>query len=149
MGDVMPVESRPARLVERFYNEVWNCADEAVAHEILHADFSFRGSLDAEKSGPHGFVDYMRAVHSALGEYRCEIVDLLETDLRVAARMRFVGRHQGVFFGVASTGRLIEWTGAAFFTTNRIQITDLWVLGDIDAVKKQLGVHADAGFEAS
>ena len=28
------------RLVEQFYYEVWNNADEAVAREILHPDFS-------------------------------------------------------------------------------------------------------------
>ena len=28
----------PKELVERFYNEVWNSADEAVAREILHKD---------------------------------------------------------------------------------------------------------------
>jgi len=33
----------PKRLVERFYHEVWNRADEVVAREILHPEFCFRG----------------------------------------------------------------------------------------------------------
>ena len=32
-------------LVERFYNEVWNQADEKVAREILAKDCKFLGSL--------------------------------------------------------------------------------------------------------
>ena len=29
------MQQSPTQLVERFYHEVWNRADEAVAHEIL------------------------------------------------------------------------------------------------------------------
>jgi hypothetical protein len=32
-------------MIERFYAEVWNCSDERVAHEFLHPEFAFRGSL--------------------------------------------------------------------------------------------------------
>ena len=42
----------PKRLIERFYNELWNRADEVVAREILHPEFCFRGSLGEEKRGP-------------------------------------------------------------------------------------------------
>jgi predicted ester cyclase len=31
------------------------------------------------------------------------------------------------------------WSGAAFFHIIRSQIVSLWVLGDVDAVKRQLG----------
>ena len=112
----------PRRLVERFYHELWNLGDEAVANEILHRDLCFRGSLGRERRGPEGFLDYMRAVRPALGRYECIIDDLIEGDLRAAARMRFKGIHNGEFFGVPATGREIVWTGAAFFTTNGRQI---------------------------
>jgi predicted ester cyclase len=56
------------------------------------------------------------------------------------------GIHNGEFFGVPATGREIIWTGAAFFTTNGRQIIELWVLGDIDAVKQQLGAGSAAPF---
>ncbi len=135
----------PRLLVARFYHELWNLGVEAVAHEILHADFRFRGSLEAERQGPDGFLDYMRAVRSALTQYECIIDDLIEAGLRAAARMRFKGIHTSEFFGVPPTGREIVWSGAAFFTTNGYQITELWVLGDIDAVKRQL----DAGSASS
>jgi len=129
----------PQELVERFYHEVWNRADEDVAREILHADFQFRGSLGPVYRGPDGFIGYMRSVHAALANYICEIVDLITAEDRAVARMRFTGLHQDSFFGVEATGRNIEWSGAAFFTCRHGKITALWVLGDIDAVKKQLG----------
>lgn len=138
----MPIP--PSRLIERFYHEVWNEADEAVAREILHPEFRFRASLGPEKSGPDGFIEYMRLIHAALSGYTCTIEDIIEQGERAAARMRFAGLHRGPLFGVAPTGLRIAWSGAAFFTTDGRQITSLWVLGDVDAVKQQLGQGSSA-----
>jgi steroid delta-isomerase-like uncharacterized protein len=134
--------SEPEMLVRRFYDEVWNRMDEAVAHEILASDFRFRGSLGPEKVGVDGFLEYMRSVHRALGDYECVIVDLIVTNGRAGARMSFHGRHQADFFGVPATGLHIEWAGAAFFETSDHKISKLWVLGDIDSVKLQLSSRA-------
>lgn len=134
----------PKELVERFYNEMWNGGDESVAREILDAGFLFRGSLGPERRGQKGFIEYMRSIHKALGHYVCIIEELIATDDRAAARMIFKGEHQASFFGVEATGREIKWAGAAFFRTNGERITELWVLGDIDSVKQQLGAEASA-----
>jgi predicted ester cyclase len=135
-----------ARLVGRFYDEVWNRADEAVAREILHPAFRFRASLGPERTGPDGFIAYLRAVHAALGAYTCVVEELVACEGRTAARMRFSGLHRGAFFGVAATGRTITWAGAAFFHTDATQIASLWVLGDVDGVKQQLGAAAASRF---
>ena len=136
----------PKTLVERFYHEVWNRADEDVAREILVEDFRFRGSLGPEKVGRDGFIDYMRSIHVALADYTCIIEDLVATENRAAARMIFKGVHQAEFFGVAATGREIAWAGAAFFEIAEGRIAALWVLGDIDSVKAQLGEGASSSF---
>jgi predicted ester cyclase len=136
----------PKTLVERFYTEVWNRADEQVAREILHPDFRFRASLGPERRGPDGFIDYMRSIHTALANYTCIIDDLIVTESRAAARMTFRGLHRGRFFDVQPTGRDIRWSGAAFFTTEGKQIVELWVLGDVDSVKQQLNARSGAAF---
>jgi len=136
----------PRALVECFYLDVWNKADESAAHRILHPQFRFRASLGPERTGPAGFCDYMRAIHRALGEYTCIIDDIVTEERRASARMRFTGLHRAEFFGVSATGRRITWAGAAFFTTDGTQITDLWVLGDVDAVKAQLGAASQVSF---
>src|SRR6516225_9855142 len=53
-------------LVQRFYREVWNKADETVAREILHAGLRFKASLGPVRTGPEGFIDYMRSIHAGL-----------------------------------------------------------------------------------
>ena len=146
MPDTAPIS--PDRLVRRFYEEVWNNADEAVAHEILSKDFAFRGSLGPEKTGVEGFLDYAHAVHTAFRDFHCSIQDLVVEDDRAAARMLFSGMHQAPVYGVPETDEIITWAGAAFFETDGRQITKLWVLGDIDSVKTQLGATATASFTA-
>ena len=128
----------PNELVERFYNVVWNEADEAEARKILSPDFRFRGSLGPELRGPGGFIAYMRTLRVALENFTCIIDEMIATQDRVAARLSFHGTHRGKFFGVEPTGREIRWSGAAFFTVRGGTITELWVLGDIDAVKRQV-----------
>jgi len=128
----------PRALVERFYCEVWNSADERAAREILQGDFRFRASLGPELRGPGGFIAYLRSVHAALENFTCTIEELIATEDRAAARMSFRGIHRGKLFGFAATGREIRWSGAAFFRTGGGLIAELWVLGDVDAVKRQL-----------
>lgn len=130
--------STPTELVERFYNVVWKNADEAEATRLLDADFRFRGSLGPELKGPDGFIAYMRSVHAALEGFTCQIEEIITADERVAARMTFHGRHRAKLFGVAPTGRDIRWSGAAFFKTRGDKITSLWVLGDIEGLRRQL-----------
>ncbi len=129
----------PKHLIERFYHEVWNTASEGVAREILHKGFVFRASLGPKRSGPEGFIKYMHEIRDALPDFICNIQEIITEDKQAVARMEFVGTHDGVFYGVAPTGKKISWAGAGFFKTNGQQITELWVLGDIDAVKQQLG----------
>ena len=136
----------PRTLVERFYAEVWTQADETVAREILHPRLSFKASLGPERTGPDGFIAYMRSVHAALADYKCIIEDLVTTEDRAAARLRFVGVHRADFFGVPATGREITWAGGAFFRVADGQLAEIWVLGDIDSVKSQLGAESAAGF---
>jgi predicted ester cyclase len=125
-------------LVERFYNLVWNKADETEARRILARDFRFRGSLGPELHGPDGFIAYMRSVHAALGGFTCQIEEVIAAGDQAAARMSFYGRHRGRFFGIEPSGREIRWSGAAFFKTRGGTIIGLWVLGDIEEVRRQL-----------
>ena len=131
-------EPPSARLVRRFYDEVWNQADEAVAREILAADLSFRGSIGEERVGAEGFIDYMRKIHRAFADYHCRIDDLVAETASAAARMTFAGLHCDSLWGEKPTGHTVTWAGAAFFTIRDDQIATIWVLGDTDALRRQL-----------
>jgi hypothetical protein len=40
----------------------------------------------------------------------------------------------------------VTWSGAAFFAIADQRIKDIWVLGDIDSIRQQLGAPRDASF---
>lgn len=131
-------ESLSALLVRRFYEEVWNQADEAVAREILAADLSFRGSIGEERVGAEGFIDYMRKIHRAFADYHCRIDHLVAETDSAAARMTFAGLHCGSLWGERPTGHTVTWAGAAFFAVGDGQIASIWVLGDTETLRRQL-----------
>jgi steroid delta-isomerase-like uncharacterized protein len=124
--------------VNRFYREVWNRPDLSVVPEILAPDVSFRGSLGAVMTGHAQFREYVRDVTRALGEYRCDIENLVAEADQVVSRMMFSGVHRDTFLGVPATGRRVAWAGAAFFTFDDGLISDLWVLGDLYGLHEQL-----------
>ncbi|HET7269899.1 MAG TPA: hypothetical protein VFI90_02320 [Rubrobacter sp.] len=46
-------------VIERFYNQMWNCWDFAVADEIISPSVRFRGSLGSTLEGLDDFKAYM------------------------------------------------------------------------------------------
>ncbi len=124
--------------VRRFYHDIWNIPDVSVVPEVLHPELTFRGSLGAVKQGHDEFIEYLASVTAALGEYRCEIDEMVEEGNRVVARMTFAGVHRAPFLGFAPTGKMVSWSGAAFFRFEGELVRDLWVLGDVQSLMQQL-----------
>lgn len=130
----------PARdLVLRFYQRLWNAWDDAAVEETLGPDITFRGSLGPTTVGRDGWRGYRDDVRRGAPDFHNEVLDLIATGDRAAARLQFTGTHLGAILGIPATGRAFAYTGAAFFTTANGLITDIWVLGDLDALRQQLG----------
>ena len=129
-------------IIQAFYEEIWNKHDTSKISELLQADCTFRGSLGHEQHGREGFAAYVDFVHAALGDYRCEIQEVIAEGNKAFARMQFSGVHRGEFFGYPPTGKRVEWAGAALFTFAGEQIAALWVLGDVHGLLQQLARNA-------
>lgn len=147
----MMSEELHLRSVRTFYEQLWNAHDLSCLPDLVEPDVTFRGSLGAERHGLGGLADYVDEVHEAFGGYRCEVDDLLADERSAAARLTFSGLHRGTVLGVAPTGRPVSWSGAAFFrfsstkssvgftrSEGDIRISEIWVLGDLDALRTQL-----------
>lgn len=128
------------KLVESFYERIWNAGDLEAVADLLSEDFLFRGSLGAERRGREGFKDYVRSVREALANYQCEILECVTEDRRAFSKMRFSGIHTTEFRGYLPTGMPVHWLGAALFRFEENIISELWVLGDLaglDAILKK------------
>lgn len=138
--------SVPVReLVSIFYEKFWNEISLGIAEEILHPEVTFRGSVGLGATGRREVCDYVLMVTSALSDYRCDIVELTAEEMRASAKVRFSGVHMGEFLGFPPTGRRVEWMGAAFFAADEGMLRDIWVLGDLDSLRSQLGLWASPG----
>lgn len=136
--------SQQKEIVLRFYDAIWNNADKSVIHELLTEDFILRGSLgQSQHRGLRGFELYMDFIRRALGNYRCEVVEMVEEGNKLYARMLYSGVHRGELFGYGPTHGKIKWDGVAVFTFADNRIAELWVLGDVHSVIKQLSRYIE------
>jgi len=125
-------------LVVRYYEEMWNRWDFAVADEIIGERLVFRGSLGANVEGREGFTEYMRTVQRAFPDFHNRVEELIAENDRVAARLTYSGTHQGELFGIGATGRRVSYVGAALFRISEGRIVEGWVLGDVHGLISQL-----------
>jgi predicted ester cyclase len=133
------------KVVEDFYQRIWNDENLDAAAELLKPEFSFRGSLGKEMWGREAFKDYVRSVRAALADYQCEILSCVAAASQAFAKMCFSGRHVAAFRGYEPTGKLIQWLGAALFRFEDSMIAELWVLGDLaglDSLLKTLAAES-------
>lgn len=125
-------------LVRRWYEDIWNCWDEALFERILDPAIELRDSLGQTCYGFSGVAAYMRFVRSVFPEFHNEVGEVVEEGGRVFARLRYTGTHRGELFGIPATGRRIWYMGAALFRFRRGRTRMGWVLGDADGLKRQL-----------
>ncbi|MDH3376505.1 MAG: ester cyclase [Gammaproteobacteria bacterium] len=125
--------------VHNFYETIWNLHDASEVNNVLHPDFTFRGSLGHENKGRGGFIGYVDMVHAALGEYRCIIDELVAAGDKVFARMTFTGVRNGHFMDYAPSKKRLSWSGYALVTFIDNKVSDLWALADLKFLELRLG----------
>ena len=125
-------------LIHRFYRDMWNRFDKSVFGEILAEDIKFRGSLGQDAVGYEEFAAYMDVIRRAFPDFTNTIEEIVSEGDRSVARLTYCGTHQGEVLGIAPTGRTIEYAGVAFFRFREGRIAEVWVLGDVYGLLKQL-----------
>lgn len=125
-------------LIEKWYLEMWNEWKTDIFPEILVPEITFRGSLGQEKKGYNGLNEYMDYIKSAFPDFHNEIELIITEKNQSFAKLKYSGTHKGEIFGFKPTNRKIEYYGTAVFTFENEKIKDVWVLGDIFGLMKQL-----------
>jgi|SRR5262245_4152053 steroid delta-isomerase-like uncharacterized protein len=125
-------------LVRRYYEELWNRWDFALADELLAEGLTFRGSLGVTVRGRDGFKGYMEAVRRAFPDFHNRVEELVAEGDTVAARLTYTGTHRGELFGIRPTGRFVTYVGVAIFRIAAGRISEGWVLGDVHGLTEQL-----------
>ncbi len=137
----MSAEANKA-LVRRYYEQLWNRWDFALADQIIAQDIAFRGSLGIAVRGREGFQQYMRTVRAAFPDFQNHIQELVAEGDKVVARLAYRGTHRGELFGIRATGKQVSYAGVAIFRIADGKILEGWVLGDTLGLLRQLGASS-------
>jgi predicted ester cyclase len=118
---------------------MWNRFDKAIISDILSEDLQFRGSLGQSKHGHAEFGDYVDLIQRAFPDFSNEVEEIISEGDKAFAKLSYRGTHRGEIFGIAPTGRVIQYAGAAVFKFKGDLIVEVWVLGDVYGLISQLG----------
>ena len=130
-------------LVRRFYDELWIRFDETLIPVLLTEDVTVRGALGRHAVGHAAFADYMRLVRSAFPDFEQTVEEVVVDAVggSAFARLQCRGTHHGALLGLPATGRRVSYEAAARFETRAGRIADVWVLGDLHSLVRQIGTE--------
>ena len=127
-------------LVRRFYDDLWNRFDTALIPVLLTEDVTVRGALGRHAAGHAAFADYLELVRGAFPDFE-QTIEEMDVDAvggSAFVRLHCRGTHRDALLGLPATGRLINCEGAARFETRDGRIADIWILGDLHSLVRQL-----------
>lgn len=130
-------------LTRAFYGDVIAKADISRLGEFCHDNVTFRSSLGHLKEGMDGLAEFMATTGSALRNFECHIDDILSERNKVCARLTFSGIHDlGDLLLFKPSGAPVTWEGVAVITFKGDKIADIWTLGDVHSLLKQLAASS-------
>ena len=130
-------------ITRAFYEDVIAKADVSRLAEFCRDNVTFRSSLGHLKQGMDGLAEFMVTTGSALSDFECHIDDILSERNKVCARITFSGTHDlGDLLLFKPSGAPVVWEGVAVITFKGEKIADIWTLGDVHSLLKQLAASS-------
>jgi steroid delta-isomerase-like uncharacterized protein len=83
-------------------------------------------------------VGFFGARVKALPDLKVTIETSVHDDDKAAASFVYEGTHQGVYFGIAPTGKTLRFTSCDIFRVANGRIVEHWGMGDIAGILAQL-----------
>jgi steroid delta-isomerase-like uncharacterized protein len=129
---------RNRRLIDAWYQRMWNAWDKTVIVELCDPEITFRGSLGVTVRGHAGVATYMDQIRRSFPDFHNAVEDVISEGDKAFARLTYTGTHAGAALGFEPTGKRITYAGAAVFRFKGDRIVDVWVLGDLYGLTRQL-----------
>lgn len=139
MSDTSLAENKA--LVRRYWEELWNVGDLAVADAIIAPDFV--APMPPPNQPLHGPADvraFAAADRAAFPDLHFIVEDVIAENDRVVTRWTMRGTHRGTWKDFAPTGRPVAFTGITTFTIAAGKIAGFQVNSDAFGVLQQIGV---------
>jgi steroid delta-isomerase-like uncharacterized protein len=117
-----------------------NTADENLAQQLISpvAKFNVPGQPDPLQ-GPKGYLMIIFMMRSGFPDIQWTLQDLITEGDKVAARFTMRGTHNGEFFGVPATGKVIAVQAINFYRLANDQIIEEHGQPDMLGLLRQIG----------
>jgi predicted ester cyclase len=125
-------------LVKLYYNELWNKQNKDYIDIVFDDNITFHGSLDISITGKENFKEYMNTILTGIPNLFHSIITMVCEEDTIAVKALYNGRHTGKLFDYEASNNKIVYNGASFFKFRDGKIVDVWVLGDLTTLIKQL-----------
>ncbi|MGI8968828.1 MAG: ester cyclase [Chloroflexota bacterium] len=131
-------------LIRRFYAEIFNNGNLAVADEIIAAEFvehipqPMPGSRSTK--GPEAIRSFASMFRGAIPDLHVSIDDVIAAGDKVVTRVTWEGTQRGPLFGADPTGKRLRFTGIDIVRIDGGKLVEHW--GQVDV----LGVLSELGF---
>ena len=127
------------QLMNRFV-EFINTANEQLANELISSDAKFYVPGQPEPMrGPAGYLAIIGMMRSGFPDIQWTLQEMVAENDKVAVRFIMQGTHQGVFFGVAPTGKPIQVQAINFYRFSNGQIIEEYGQPDLLGLLQQIG----------
>ncbi len=125
-------------LVKLYYEELWNKHNKEYIDILFDDNITFHGSFNIETTGKKEFEEYMDNVVKGIPNLYHGVEIMISEGDTIAVRAVYNGTHKGKLFDFEPTNNRIKYNGASFFKFKDGKIYDIWILGDLATLYKQL-----------
>lgn len=127
-------------ILRRFFEELFNDQNLAVADEIVAADYVNHNAAPGETPGREGLKQFVTYLHSANTGMHFVIEDQIAEDEKVVTRWTATATHTGEFAGIPATGKAFSFKAINIHRVVNGQIQEGWLEWDALGWMQQLGV---------
>lgn len=137
MPSTEEMKARARRLVE----EVFSQGDLAVAADLVAGDYVHHVPGEKPAPGIAGLKQWVRLMHRTFPDFHMVVEDEIAEGDRVVQRLTVRGTHRGELFGMAPTGRQVEFSAIDINRTGPDgRFVEHWSSVDLLGLLDQLGV---------
>lgn len=136
----MPAQDKDNKAtLRRFYDEVWNKGNLAVADELNASNFVDHNPPIGFPANTEGTKQFASAIHKSFSNFSLIPDDVIAEGDRVVARWTAKGAHTQEFLGIAPSGKQVIVTGIDVVRMSDNKIAEHWGQWDIMGMMQQLG----------
>lgn len=136
-----PLDEQPKRnkeVVRQYIDGLWNNLRYELIEQVLAPNVVAHAADGTQEVGRERFREVIPRIRNGVPDLHLAIEEMVAEGDRVAVRLRTTGTHKGELFGVAPSGRVLDFPEWFFFRLSDGKIVEYWYLRDHALIQRQL-----------